>query len=140
MIRTSARNENSLLYLNAVHQENQETERENPMRPSNQYNNAIFDNVDVRRYFVEIDGIRYPKDPIDVCYTENISLDQYRNPKLFVKENFEESLVSPLKSCLDMKIIYSMQTSVFAFEIDHVTLKKIQLLDECNEAPANTNS
>ena len=40
----------------------------------------------MRKYFVEIDGVRYPKDSVDVNYTENDYLDQYRDIKLFYKE------------------------------------------------------
>ena len=36
---------------------------------SNKANNiSIFDNLDVRKYFVEIDGVRYPKDSVHVNY------------------------------------------------------------------------
>ena len=52
----------AILYLIAAHQKPQ---RDYPARPSNQFNNAVFDNVDVRRYFVEIDGVRYSKDPFE---------------------------------------------------------------------------
>ena len=32
---------------------------------NNRFNDAIFDNVAVENYFVEIEGIRYPKGPIN---------------------------------------------------------------------------
>ena len=76
----SASNINMPLYLIAAHQK---TQRENPARPPNQFNNAAFDNVDVKRYFVEIDGVRYPKDPVETNYSEKKYLDQYRDLKLF---------------------------------------------------------
>ena len=63
-----ASNINTPLCLIAVHQK---TIRENPARPPNQFNNAVFDNVDVKRYFVEIDGVSYPKDPVETIYSEN---------------------------------------------------------------------
>ena len=64
---------------------------------SNKANNiSIFDNLDVRKYFVEIDGVRYPKDSVDVNYTENDYLDQYRDIKLFYKEYLGEELMNPL--------------------------------------------
>ena len=54
----SASNTNILLYLIIAHQK---TQRESPARPPNQFNIAVFDHVDVKRYFVEIDGVSYPK-------------------------------------------------------------------------------
>ena len=61
---------------------------------SNKANNiSIFDNLDVRKYFVEIDGVRYSKDSVDVNYTENDYLDQYRDIKLFYKESLGEPLI-----------------------------------------------
>ena len=44
----------------------QEMEREKPAKLLNQYKNAIFDNVVVRKYFVKTDGICYPKDPLEI--------------------------------------------------------------------------
>ena len=37
---------------------------------------AIFDNLDLRKNFVEIHGIRYPRDGISINYTENDYIDQ----------------------------------------------------------------
>ena len=63
----SESNINVPLYLTAAHQE---TQRDNPAIPPNQLINAVFDKVDVKRYFVEIDGVRYPKDPVEINYSE----------------------------------------------------------------------
>ena len=64
----SASSLNSPLYLIAVHQQK---EHDNPARQSNHSKSTIYDNVEVRNYIVEIDGIRYPKGPIDINYTES---------------------------------------------------------------------
>ena len=64
----SAPNINIPLYLIVAHQK---TPRETPARPPNQFNNAVFDNVDVKRYFVEIDGVRYPKDLVETYFSDN---------------------------------------------------------------------
>ena len=64
----SASNINMPLYLIGAHQE---TEHDIQARPPNQFSNAIFDNVDVREHFIEIDGIRYPKNSIEINYSEN---------------------------------------------------------------------
>ena len=76
----SASNTNIPLYLIVAHQK---TQRDNSARPANQFNNAVFDHVDVKRYFVEIDGVRYPKDPVEINVSDNKYLDQYRDLDLF---------------------------------------------------------
>ena len=68
------------LYLIAAHQK---TQRDNPAKPPNQFHNPVFDNADAKKYFLEIDGIGYPKDSIEKNYSENKYLDQYRDLKLF---------------------------------------------------------
>ena len=96
----SASNINIPLYLIVAHQK---TQRDNPARPHNQFNNAVFDHVDVKRYFVGIDGVRHPKDPVETNSSENKNLDQYRDLNLFYKEYNGESLLHPFISYLDMK-------------------------------------
>ena len=88
----SASNTNIPLYLIVAHQQ---TQRDNLARPPNQINNAIFDHVRVKRYFVEIDGFRYPKDPIETNFPGNKYFDQYRDLELFYKEYIGESLLHP---------------------------------------------
>ena len=78
----SASNTNIPLHLVVAHQRKH---CENPARPPNQFNNAVFDNVDVKKKdFVEIDGVRYPKDPAN--FSHNKYLDQYRDLNLFYEE------------------------------------------------------
>ena len=43
-------------------------------------------NLNVRKYFVEIDGQRYPRDSVLVNYAENDYVDQYRDLRLFIKK------------------------------------------------------
>ena len=108
----------------------QKTQRDNPARPANQFNNAVFDHVDVKRYFVQIDGVRYPKDPVETTFSENKYLDQYIDPKIFFKEYNGESLLHPFISYLDMKTFYPIQIIDLRFQIDYVTPKKIRLFEE----------
>ena len=82
----SASDINITLYLIVSHQK---TQRDNPARPANQFNNAIFDHVDVKRYFVEIDGVRYPKDPVETNFSDNKYLDQYKDLKDLIKNTME---------------------------------------------------
>ena len=125
--RGSASNINIPLYLIVA---DQKTQRDNPARPSNQFNNAIFDHVDVKRYFVEIDGGRYPKDPVETTFSDNKYLDQYRDLKLFYKEYIGESLLNPFISYLDMKTFYPIQVIDLRFQTDYITAKKIRLFEE----------
>ena len=85
---SSASNINSPLYLIAAHQK---TQRHDPADatinlPHNRFNNAIFVDVKVGKYYSEIDGMRYPKNPIMTNFDENNYLDQYRDLKLFYKD------------------------------------------------------
>ena len=132
----SASNINIPLYLIVVHQK---TQRDNPARPPNQFNNAVFDNVDVKRYFVEIDGVRYPKDQVETSFSDNKYLDQYRDLKLFWKEYNGESLLHPFISYLDMKTFYPIQVIDLRFQIDYITPKKIRLFEEYEKTPENKN-
>ena len=61
-----AQNNSSLKYLIAAHQS---LARINVPNKTN--NIAIFDNLDVRKYFVAIDGYRYPKNAVITNYNEN---------------------------------------------------------------------
>ena len=93
----SASNINSPKYLIAAHQ----TQANSNVGKT--INNAIFDNLDVEQYFVEIDGIRYPKDGVHVNYNSNDYLDQYRDIKWFFKEYVGEPLLNPFISYRDVK-------------------------------------
>ena len=66
--------------------------------PNKANSTVIFDNVDVRKYFVEIDGQWYPKDSVNINYAENDYLDQYRDLKLFYKEYAVEELLNPFQT------------------------------------------
>ena len=59
-------------------------------------NNAIFDNLSMlRKYFAEIDGVRYPRDEVILDYGKNQYLDQYRDLKMFYKEYVGEPILKP---------------------------------------------
>ena len=111
----SASNINIPLYLIVAHQK---TQRENPARPPNRFNNAVFDHVDVKRYFVEIDGVGYTKNPVETNFSDNKYLDQNRDLKLFYKEYNGESLLHPFISYLDMKTFYPIEVIALRFQID----------------------
>ena len=65
----SAQQINSPKYLISAFQTNART------TPNKAANPAIFDDNDVTKYFVEIDGVRYPKDGVLLNFEENSYLD-----------------------------------------------------------------
>ena len=77
----SAQHKNSPTFLIGAHQHN--SEQPLALRETNI---AIFDILDLRKYYVEIDGHRYPRDGISLNYTENDYIDQHRVLKLFFTE------------------------------------------------------
>ena len=105
--------------------------------PNKNSNPAIFDNNNVTKYFVEIDGVRYPKDDVLINFEENSYLDQYRDLKLFYKYYLSEQLLQPYITYPDMKYLYPIQITDLRFQVDHITPKKIQLFQEFSEDPAN---
>ena len=105
--------------------------------PDQRQNIAIFDSNNVIKYFVEIDGARYPRDGVSTNFAENSYLDQYRDLKLFYREYVGEELLNPYISCTDMKNFYPIQVIDLRFKVDHITLKKIQLFEEFDDDPDN---
>ena len=78
----NAKNVNSPKYLIAAHQSFDRIGVPNKTRKI-----AIFDNLDVTKYFTETDGQRYPQDVVNSNYVENDFLDQTRDLELFYKEH-----------------------------------------------------
>ena len=128
----SAQQVNSPKYLIACHQT---AARLNA--PDKGLNISRFDNLNVRKYFVEIDSIRYPRDGVITNYNENDYIDQYKDLKLFYKEYVGEQLLNPFVSYPDMKTKYPIQVIDLRFQPDHITPKKIQLFEEYRAEPAN---
>ena len=137
---SSASSTNSPLYLIAAHQK---TQRPYPANPAvyisnNRFNSAFFDHIEARNYYSEIDGVRYPKNPVLVKYEENSYLEQYRDLKLFYKEYFGEQLLSPNKSCDKMKNYYPTQILDLRIQVDHISPEKTRLFEEYDKNPVNT--
>ena len=65
----------------------------NARTTQNKANNpAAFDTNHVTKHFVEIDRVRDPNDEVVTNFEETSYLDQYRDLKLFYKENIGEEL------------------------------------------------
>ena len=75
---SSASDINSSLHLIAAHQHTQRPDLAGPTinLSNNGFNNGIFDHAKVRKYYVEIDSVRYPRNSIMINSDENNYLDQ----------------------------------------------------------------
>ena len=80
----SAQSVSSPKYLICAHQTHDRS-----ALPNKRNNISIFDNI-VRKYFLEIDGQRYPRDSVLTNYPENDYIDQYRDLKMFYMDYIGE--------------------------------------------------
>ena len=126
----SAQQVNSPKYLICAHQT---AARLNA--PDKGINISRFDNINVRKYFVEIDNIRYPRDGVLINYGENDYIDQYKDLKLIFREYVGEELLNPFVSYPDMRNKYPIQVIDLKYQTDHITPLKIQLFEEYRGNP-----
>ena len=105
--------------------------------PNKQCNIAIFDHLDVRKQFCEIDCQRYPKDSVIINYISNEKIDQYRDLKLFYEEYVGEELLNLFVTYLKMKHFYPIQKNDLGFQVDHTNPEKIQVFRDYQNNPAN---
>ena len=128
----SAQNVIQPKYLICAHQTNLRT-----TTPDKKINIAIFDNLDLRKYFVEIDGQRYPRDSVIINYEENDYIQEYKYLKLFYREYIGEPILNLFVSYLDMKTNYPIEIMDLRHQSEHITPKKIQLFHEYGTDPDN---
>ena len=100
-------------------------------------NVSIFDNLDLRKYYIEIDGQRYHRDSSLLNYEQNDYIEQYKDIKLIFREYIGEQLMSPFLSYPDMKTKYPIEIIELIHESDHITPKRIQLFLEYGGDPEN---
>ena len=124
---------NSPRYLISAHQTSLRTST-----PDKKINIAIFDNLDLRKYYVEIDGQRYPRNSVLMNYEENVYIQQYKDLKLFFPEYIGEPILNPLISCPDMKTKQPIEIIDLRHQSDHITPNKIQLFHEYGTDPDNS--
>ena len=105
--------------------------------PDKKINIAIFDNLDLRKNFAEIDGQRYPRERVLINYEENDYIQQYKGLQLFYREYIGEPILNPLISYLDMKTKYPIEIIDLRHQSDYITPKKIQLFHEYGTYPDN---
>ena len=126
----SSQNVQSPKYLIGAHQT-----RDRIDAPISTKNVAIFDNLDLRKYYIEIDRQRYPRDSSLMNYEQNDYIEQYKDLKLFFKEYIGEQLLSPFISYPEMKTKHPIEIIDLRLQADHITPKKIQLFLEYGEDP-----
>ena len=102
-------------------------------------NVAIFDNLALRKNFIEKDGQRYPPDSPFMNYEQIDYIEQYKDLKLFFKEYLGEQLMSPFISYPDMKTKYPIEIMDLRHQSGHITPKKIQLFLEYGADPENAS-
>ena len=128
----SAKNVIQPNYMISAHQTNLRT-----TNPDKKINIAIFNNMDLRKYFVEIDGLRCPRDSVLINYEENDYIQHYKDLKLFFREYIGEPILNPFISNLDMKTKYPIELIDLGHQSEHVTPIKIQLFHEYGIDPDN---
>ena len=128
----SSQNVNSPKYLIGAHP--------TPARAdtANKNNNiAIFDHLNLQKYYVEVDGRRNPRDGVLVKYEQNDYNEQFKDLKLFFKEYIGEELMTPFISYPDLKPKYPIEVLDLRHQHDHITPKTIQILHEYGDDPEN---
>ena len=128
----SAQNVIQPKYMICAHQTNLRT-----TAPDRKINIPIFDNMDLRKYYVEIDGQRYPRDNVLINFDENDYIQEYKVLKLFYREYIGEPLLNLFISYLDMKTKYPIEIIDLRHQSEHITPKKIQLFHEYGTDPDN---
>ena len=105
---------NSPRFLVAAHQT---SERSAALNKAN--NAAIFDNLNVRKDFEEIEGFRYPRDLVNVDYNTNNYLDQKRDRKIFYREYTGEPFLGLFVICPDIEKFYPIHVSDLRYHVNH---------------------
>ena len=126
----SARNVNSPEYMICDHQTSHRT-----TTAVKKNNIAIFDTLDLQKYYVEIDSVRNPRDGVLINYEEIDYIQQYKDSKLFFHECIGEPLLQPLISYPDMKTKYPIKIIDLRHQSDHITPKRYQILHEYGTYP-----
>ena len=111
--------------------------REGIDTPNKDKNFAILDNLDLRKFYVETDGQRYPRDSVIINHEENDYIEQYKNLKKYYRECFGEQLINPFFLYLDMETKDSIKIIDLRHQADHKTPKKCQLFQEYGAYPNN---
>ena len=100
----SAQQVKSSKYLIRAHQMKNRSDT-----PIEKNNIAMFDNLNLQKFYVEVDGQRFPREGVSLNYTENDYIDQYRDLKLFFHEYQGEPIINSLIYLIYLSIIKTFQ-------------------------------
>ena len=93
--------------------------------PNKNTNNAIFDHPNLRKYYVELDDERYPRDSLLMNYGQNYYFEQYKILNLYFEEYVGEPTLSLFISYPDMETKYPIEIIDSRQQSDHITPKKL---------------
>ena len=102
--------------------------------PNKKINFARFNNPDLRKYHVETDSLRHPRDSLLINYEQNDYIEQ-KDLELIFKEYIGEPILNSFISFPDMKTKYPFEILGLRHQLDHITLKKIKLFQEYGADP-----
>ena len=98
------------------------------------------DNVNVKKWFCEIDGYRYPKEAFPTLFPETDYFGQNRDENVLYKEYVGENLFNPFISFTVMQNKHPIKVIDLRHQVDYVFSKKIQLFEEFSTNTAETNA
>ena len=81
--------------------------------------------MDLRKYYDEIDSVRFPRDDVLINFEENDFIQKNKDLKLFFKEYIGEPILNPLISYLDMKTKCPNEIIDLRHQSDQTTPKKL---------------
>ena len=90
----------------------------------------VFNNINVRKYHVDFDGVTYPRDRVGIDYASIEYVDQRKDLKLFYKEYVGEEIPDTFMSFTDLKNKYPLQVIDIRFQVDHFNPKKTEKFEE----------
>ena len=104
---------------------------------SKNINVAIFDNLVLCKYYVELDGQRYQRDGVLINYEENDYIKQCKGLKLFFIGFVGEEIFNLFVSYPDVETKFPITILGLGLQHDHKTLKQIELFQEYGDDPDN---
>ena len=128
----SAQQVNSPDYLIRAHQTKDRFDS-----PNKNQNIAIFYNLDLRKFYVEKDGQRYPRDGVSTNFTEKDYLDQYREFKTILSRMYRRTDIKSSYIISGHENKYPIGIMDLRHQLDYKTPKKIQLFQDYGTDPDN---
>ena len=105
--------------------------------PVKKVKTATFDNLDLRKNYVEINGQRYPRYSLPIYYEDRKYIEQYKDLNLFFKDFMGEPILNLFKTHPDVKTKHPKGIMDLRHQPDHITSKKLQLFQEYAADPKN---